>query len=87
MLSSGMRTARLLAVSQHALCRGVWPGGVWPGGVCLGGVCPGGYLPRGVFAQRMSAWGCLPRGVCLPEECVYPSMQWHRHPLWTDRHL
>ena len=50
MHSSGMRTARLLTLSQHAL----WPGGVPAWGVYLaGGVylargvyLPGGYLPR-----------------------------------------
>ena len=39
MHSSGMRTARLLTVSQHALGRGVF---------AQVAVCPGG-LPRGVW--------------------------------------
>ena len=47
MHSSGMRVARSLAVSQHALGRGVYPNMHWPAGVCIpactahGGVCPG----------------------------------------------
>ena len=57
MHSSGMRAARSLAVSQHALGRGVYPNMHWPAGVCIpactgqgvcisactahGGVCPG----------------------------------------------
>ena len=57
MHSSGMRTACLLTVSQHALHRGgVCPRGCLPGGVYLGG------LPWGVSAQR----GCLPRGGVCP---------------------
>ena len=76
MHSSGMRTACLLTVSQHALHRGggVCPGGCLPGGVYLGG------LPWGVSAQR----GCLPRG----EEVSaggYPSMQWARQTPPVDR--
>ena len=44
-----MRTARLLNVSQHALCRGVSAQG---GGVSnQGGYLPGGRLPGGVSAQ------------------------------------
>ena len=38
MHSSGIRTARLLTVSQHPL----WPGGC----TCPGGTCQGVYLPR-----------------------------------------
>ena len=49
MHSSGMRTARLLTVSQHALCRGVYPSMQWARGC----------LPRGV-----SAWGSAQGGVC-----------------------
>ena len=45
MHSSGMRTARLLTVSEHALHNGV---------SAQGGVCPGG---RGMSAQGMAAWG------------------------------
>ena len=41
MYSSGMRTVRLLTVSQHAL------GEVYPSMHLAGGVCPGGCLPRG----------------------------------------
>ena len=77
--SSGMRTARLLSVSQHALGRVcVYPSMYWAGGCvsqhALGrGVCPGGCLAGGVSAvgvsaQGVSALGCLPGG-CLPGEC------------------
>ena len=55
MHSSGMHTAHLLTVSQHALHRG---------NVCPGGL-PGG-LHRGVFAQGVSAWGvCWGGGGCV----------------------
>ena len=41
------------------------------------GVYPGGYLHGGVSALMQ----CLPRGGGgLPTGCVYPSMQWGRHP-------
>ena len=77
--SSGMRNARLLTISQHALCRrgvstqgGVCPGdvcsGCLPGGVCPGGVCQGGVCPLGVCLPR----GCLPWGVSTQEEWVCP---------------
>ena len=68
MHSSGMHTARLLTVSQHAL----WPCGGVParpeclrrmpvGGVCLLGCLPGGICPRGgVCPDRMSAQGHVP---------------------------
>ena len=51
-ISSRMRTARLLTVSQHAL-----PGGV----LARGDTCPGVYLPggvpvRGVPAQVLPPW-------------------------------
>ena len=51
--SSGMRTARLLTVSQHALCRGGVPG--CGGCTCLAGgcTCPGGTC-RGVY---LPGWG------------------------------
>ena len=74
---SGMRTACLLIISQHALCRGVYPSMHWAGG-CLpmgvsarGGVCPGGCLPG----------GCLPREGCIP------ACNGADTPLWTDRQL
>ena len=62
MHSSGMCTARLLTVSQHALRKGLSAqGSVCQGGVCSGGVsAPEGCLPRGCLTR-----GCLPRG-CLP---------------------
>ena len=80
MHSSGMRTAHLLTVSQHALAgRGVYRGVSAQGGVCLpkGGVC----LPR----------GCLPSGdVCHtppgPEADTPPGPEADTL-LWTDRHL
>ena len=81
MHSSGMRTTRLLTVSQHALGRGVYPRMHWvrvyPSiqwgclpRVCVSawgeGVCPGGVcLPWGC----VSALGCLTRG-CLPGWCL-----------------
>ena len=72
MHSSGMHTARLLTVSQHALGRGVYPSIHWVGGVsqhALGrrGVCPG--------------WVSAHGGIC-PEGCVADTP-----PPWTDRHL
>ena len=52
-------------------CSDRWGGG----GVCPGGCLPGGVcLPGGCLSRRVSARGCLPRG-------VYPSMHWGRHPL------
>ena len=72
MHSTGMRTARLLTISQHALGRE----GVSAGGGVLS-------TRRGVGDVCQ---GVLPRGVC--QGGVYPSMQWGRHPsLRTDRHL
>ena len=67
MHSSGMRTARLLTVSQYALHRGCEsqhalgrglciPACTWQGGVCPGGVC------WGVSSQGVFPWGCLPGG-------------------------
>ena len=58
MHSSGMRTARLLTVSQHALSRGCLPEGVsaW-GGVCQG---TGGVLSRGCLPGSVCPGGCLP---------------------------
>ena len=92
MHSSGMRTARLLTVSQYALAGGgCLPRGVSAGGgaVCpgvsarglsaQGGVCPGGVCSGGCLplVQR----GCLPRGVSASGPMgVYPSMQWGKHP-------
>ena len=48
MHSSGMHTARLLTVSQHALHRGVSALGV----SAQGAVCSGGCLPRGGVCPR-----------------------------------
>ena len=82
MPSSGMRIARLLTVSQHALHR---EGGL-PGGVCLGG-----YLPRVVSACGVSVQGgvCLggvcPEAVC-PGGCI-PACNGADTLLWTDRLL
>ena len=58
MHSSGMRTARLLTVSQHALDRwGVCQGGVpGPGGCVSVGV----YLPRGGGVYPSMQWGRHP---------------------------
>ena len=49
MHSSGMCTARLLTISQHALCGGCLPRGR---AVCKGGVCPGGVSAKGVVMPR-----------------------------------
>ena len=83
MHSSGMRTTRLLTVSQHALRRGVSAWGVssqW-------GVCPRGGLARGVC---LWSWGSLAQGECLPlvrgGMCI-PACDGADIPLWTDRHL
>ena len=64
--SSGMRTARLLTVSQHALYRGVCiPVYTGQGGVCPGESTWGDRPEGGVSALGESALGgvCL-RGVC-----------------------
>ena len=62
-------------VSQHPMGRG------W-GCVCLGGVCPGwGGLPR-----RVSARGCLPKGVYNPmTQRQTPPRPRGRHPHQTQR--
>ena len=57
MHSSGMRTARLLTVSQHALGRG-WS--VYPSMQGDKGCLPGGCLPGWMSTQ----WGVCPKGVC-----------------------
>ena len=71
MYSSGMRTARLLTVSQHALGRGVCipactgQGGVSQHALARGGVYPSIYCPAGVSVLGVSVqegW-CLPAGV------------------------
>ena len=68
MHSSGMRTAYLLTIFQHALGWGdVYPSMHWAGGgLCLPGGC--------MYAQGVSAWGCLPRGggVCPGEGVSVP---------------
>ena len=65
MYSSGIRTARLWTVSQHALRRGVvYPSMHWAWGMCIP-ACTG----QGVSVQG---------GVC--SGCVYPSMQLGKHP-------
>ena len=69
MHSSGMCTAPLLTISQHAVHRG--------------GVYPGRCLPRGCLPEGCLSRGCLHRG-CLWEG-VYPSIQWGRHPPPGDR--
>ena len=64
MHSSGMRTTRLLTVSQHALGRGCIPACTGQRGVCIP-ACTG---QGGVSARG----GCLPRG-CMPGGCTPPS--------------
>ena len=75
----GMRTARLLTVSQHALCRGGLARGVSGQGVSAHGVSAqgGGFLPRGCLSRGMPAHG----GVCVFQHAMGQT------PLWTDRHL
>ena len=69
MHSSGMRTARLLAVSQHALGMGVSTQ-EGSAGECLPRRClPRGCLPRGCLPRGVSAWGCLPRGTAQGGVC------------------
>ena len=82
MHSSGIRTTRLLTVSQHAL------GQCLPkGGICLGvwGVCPGG-LPVGWW---VSAQGVCPGGGCVGDVFQHAVGQtsFTPPPPWTDRHL
>ena len=81
MHSNGMRTARLLTISQHALLRGdcAIPACTGQGDVCIpactgqGSVFPGGVYP-GVSAQGDFCPGgcCLGGGVCL--RGVYPGV-------------
>ena len=78
MHSSGMRTACLLTVSQHALFKGVSQHAL--GRVCVSqhalgkGVCARGCLPRGCLPRGCLPGGCLPGGVCprgcLPRGCL-----------------
>ena len=79
MHSSGMRTARLLTVSLHALwwgctCQGGVPAwaGVPTGGTCPGAcTCLGVYLSWGVYLPR----GCTCLGVSPPHlELAHPSL-------------
>ena len=84
MHSSGMRTARLLTVSQHALC--VWggipactgrgcvciPACTGQGRVCIPACTGQGCLPRGR--------GCLPRGVSAPLHAGIHTPSLGRHP-------
>ena len=99
MNSSGMPTARLLTVSQHALGRGcVYPSMHWAGGC----VYPSMHWAGGCIPACTGQWGGLLSG-CLPRGCVYlgggvgvsaggcpdtPLDQRQTPPLpWTDRHL
>ena len=83
MHSSGMHTAHLLTVSQHALHRGVYPSMHWTGEVSAQGVstqrgvCPVGCLPR----------GCLPEGVSAQRGGVCQGV-WQTPPCGqNDRHV
>ena len=69
MHSSGMRTARLVTISQYALCRGV----------CIPACTGRGCIPA------CTGWGCIPacteQGGCISKHAlgrggVYPSMHW-----------
>ena len=59
MHSSGIRTTRLLTVSQHALRRGVYPRMHWAGGC----------VSQHALGRRVSAWGIPAWGVYLPRGC------------------
>ena len=80
MHSSGMRTARLLTVSQHALSP--------EGCTCLGGYLPGGYTGLGV----VPAWGCVYLSEGVPARSVYlpggtcPGVYLPRYSPPVDRH-
>ena len=89
MHSSGMRTARLLTVSQHALRKGGVSQHALGRGVCIpactgpGGVCISTCTGQGGVCWGVSAQG----GVCLWSQVVYPSMQWGRHaPCRQTKH-
>ena len=69
MHSSGMRTARLLTVSQHALAGGL---------SAQRDVCPAGVSHQEVSAQE----GCLPKRVSA-QKGVCPKGVWQTPPLWT----
>ena len=76
MHSSGMRTARLLTVSQHILHRGCIPActrqrsvSAQRGCTCPGGCLPGVYLPGGCTCPRGVVY--LPGGVPA-QECTCP---------------
>ena len=61
-------------------------------GVSAQGRClPRGVSTQGVSTQGVSTHGGSTHGVYVQggvcPRCVYPSMQWGRRPLWTDRHL
>ena len=58
MHSSGMRTACLLTISQHALHRGVsaWGGGVYLGGVCQGVSAQGGVSQHAMGQTPLPLW-------------------------------
>ena len=80
MHSSGMHTARLLTVSQYALCKGggcvsqhalgrraVYPSMHWAGGC----TCPGSVPTQRVYLLRGGVpvqGGVLAQGGCLPRE-------------------
>ena len=71
MHSSGMRTARLLTVSQHALRRGVYPSMHWAG--------------RCVSQHALGKGLCLPRGVSDWSVCPHPIGEGGEVAVWLGR--
>ena len=69
---SGMRTARLLTVSQHAL---------WQGGC----TCPGGILVQGMYLP--GGQGCTCRGVCTCPGWGVPTQVLPPVNRMTDRQM
>ena len=71
-LPEGFLLRGVSAQGEEGCClRGCLSGGCLPRevsaqeGVCLVGLCTGGVCLGGVYpGEGVSAWGCLPRGVC-----------------------
>ena len=87
MYSSGMRTARLLTVSQHALRRGVCilsctgQGGVSQHALDRGCVCPEGVSARGFSPHGgVCLGGCLAGGFVCPGGVADTSQTRGRYP-------
>ena len=83
-------TGQGVCVSQHALGRGVVFQHALGRGMSAWGVCIPACTGQGCVCLRVSAWGCLPQGVCLGvsnlgvflgDVCHTPCEQNHRC-LW-----